>query len=138
MILECKREATRQELIDRCNYLQEELDRVTREKDLHIKLEQQYKKEYLELKEEVKKLKEIELKAKGGGIKITLEGLLEIEKKMLELENIIEAMAEVIDSSEGIGLAYCTKMSHLNDNYCSIRNCTDCVIEYFEKQIQNK
>ena len=61
------------------------------------------------------------------------------EKKMLELETIIEAMAEVIDSGEGIGLAaYCTKMSHLNDNYCSIRNCTDCVIEYFEKQIQNK
>lgn len=28
MILECKREATRQELIDRCNYLQEEIDKM--------------------------------------------------------------------------------------------------------------
>lgn len=40
--------------------------------------------------EEIERLKQTELKAKGGAIKVTLEGLLEIDKKMINLETEIE------------------------------------------------
>ena len=108
MILECKREATRQELIDRCNYLQKELDTVYAEFDRLETLE---------------------------------DNTAMLKQKLKEKDEIIDMMATVIDNGEEgcIGLvSYCTRLSHLNDNYCSMRNCTDCVIEYFEKQIQNK
>ena len=48
---------------------------------------------------EIERLKQTELNAKGGGIKVTLEGLLDIEKKMLELEAEIEKKNKIIDNS---------------------------------------
>lgn len=54
-------------------------------------------KELQTQQEEIERLKKTELKTKGGGIKVTLEGLLDIEKKMLELEAEIEKKDKIID-----------------------------------------
>ena len=89
--------------------------------------------------EEIERLKQTELKTKGGGIKVTLEGLLDIEKKMLELEaeiekkdKIIDEMAKYIEDESTVD-EFCSKENCYADDYENghCRKCLNCIKKYF-------
>ena len=86
------------------------IKRRQREKELHIKLEQQYKKEYLDAKEEIEKYKHLYQKA--------LDNTIKADRENVEKDKIITLMAEQlttpIHSKEWV-IEYYTKKAETED-----------------------
>ena len=98
--------------------------------------------------EEIERLKKTELKTKGGGIKVTLEGLLDIEKKMLELEAELEKKDKIIDEmasfigayelDEKISKTYCDGTLDNCKHKEDAGTCRACIKEYFINKVEKE
>ena len=75
----------------RRQYLEEE--RAKRKNLLYPDSDEIYQK-YFEQKTEIERLKSMELKAKGGVVSITLEGLINLENEIKKKDKQIDLMAE--------------------------------------------
>lgn len=97
-----------------------ELERIQNEKELHIKLEQQYKKEYLDLKAELEKKENI--------IKALVDYLIEgLQTKSYE-EKI--CMEDILNKIENLGYEF--------ENPCNMRNMFKNVTKLEKIEWKNK
>lgn len=79
---------------------------------------------------EIERLKQTELNAKGGAVKITLEGLLELKVEIEKKNKIIDEMAKEL-----------VKTNYMK--YCNVSNCDyppcnkeKCIKEYFIHKVE--
>lgn len=81
--------------------------------------------------EEIERLKKTELKAKGGGVKVTLEGLLELKAEIEKKDKIIDEMARTFYDTESLCVNDEIKVD------CK-HNCTDCIKQYFINKVEKE
>lgn len=104
------------------------IQKLQEEKEIHIKLEQQYKKEYLDVKKEVEKYKYSYQKA--------LDSVIESDRENIRKDKIIDFMAEELENQ----FLHCEPCWLDNEVECkNYSNCIDCIKQYFKnKAIQEE
>lgn len=96
--------------------------------------------------EEIEQLKAIEIKAKGGGIKVTLEGLIKLQEVIKKKDKITNEMAEQLESykneidilSEGDIDCFIPREFCDIDGCVKKETCKQCIIDYFTNKVEGE